>query len=103
MYNHEAEGMVFERSLGREDKLQNEIFEGDICRCFDDPEDSCLAVVVWDKDLCGYVFLLEGGDVLCYTDIEPEILIIGNINENPELIKDSLWEKEHGLVHGRKA
>ncbi len=84
---------IFMQYTGLKDKNGKEIYEGDILNCFN----------VWDEysvngklKWCGYypafdVITKNGGhleeDCHCFTSDQWEFEIIGNIYENPELLK----------------
>lgn len=76
---------------GKKDKNNNLIFEGDIVRFYFD-NDEIIAVVEWDDDECR--FYLNTTDFFkdkYVTDYEivnqEEYEVIGNIYENPDLLK----------------
>lgn len=70
---------------GIKDKNDKEIYEGDIVSGHDeDLNFICFGEVVWDKWECG--FCVKGGEptfIGCYPNLE----VVGNIYENPELVK----------------
>lgn len=79
------ERWIIMQYTGLKDKNGKEIYEGDIVRV--DWNDKRYKVhnvaVVWNKkNLC---FEIEGG---CLTDDSNHFEVIGNINENPELISN---------------
>lgn len=80
------EGCEFIESTGLLDKNGKEIYEGDIIKQYDE-----IVSVFFNESTATFDVLYLGGDcdTLCYENgWEPDYVeIIGNIYENPELIK----------------
>lgn len=80
---------------GLYDSIGREIYEGDIIRSFDSKGEPILHYLLYDNEEAGFVAILKGsakGDFgygRCYqqwiTECEKEV--IGNIHDNPELLK----------------
>ncbi len=68
---------------GLTDKNGKKIFEGDICK------DSVgnIFVVTWDKGNARFLGRCQDGKMM-YVGKEPKIEIIGNIRDDPELLKE---------------
>ena len=84
---------------GFKDKNGNKIWENDICHCIsvsNTYDVDCISAVYWDKDGCWGISESEYCDnLLSYYDMTrnyishvPEIEVIGNIFDNPELLKE---------------
>jgi uncharacterized phage protein (TIGR01671 family) len=88
----EQEGLVIQQYTGLKDRNGKEIYEGDVVRehhaglCYDE-EFFQLEVVNWDT--FGYQPFMRviGGIVHDYANNLKEFVVIGNIYENPELLK----------------
>jgi len=76
---------------GIKDKNGIEIYEGDILRCENEWEDDNKWTTKVRFETCGFMIDVEGQDynVTCigFLDEETNIEVIGNIHQNPELIK----------------
>lgn len=74
---------------GLRDKNGKEIFEEDILETRDD-DGSFYLKVIYDEEYARYWFVDEADNGYCYAPDEfdrDEILVIGNIYENPELLE----------------
>ena len=80
---------------GLRDSIGREIYEGDIIRSFDSKGEPIIHYLLYDNEEAGFVAVLKGsakGDFgygRCYqqwiTECKKEV--IGNIHDNPELLK----------------
>lgn len=80
---------------GLHDKNGKEIYEGDIIRSFDSKGEPIIHYLLYDNEEAGFVAILKGsrkgefGYGRCYqqwiTECEKEV--IGNIHDDPELLK----------------
>ncbi len=80
---------ITQQFTGLLDKNKKEIFEGDVVKCVcKDRKHSFLDKIIWDKkDVC---FRLSGD----FDFYEVRMEVVGNIYENPELIKSKQGEKK---------
>ena len=70
---------------GLKDKNGKEIYEGDIVIAYDETMDViCKGQIIWDKCECG--FCIKGAEPT-FIGYYPELEVIGNIYENPELLE----------------
>jgi len=79
---------------GKKDKNGKEIYEGDIINVKDHPDFSAwggVGFVLWDNRELSYLYGVTNGwsDLLCTPD-KKQIEVIGNIYENPELLKEKV-------------
>ena len=80
---------------GLRDSIGREIYEGDIIRSFDSKGEPIIHYLLYDNEEAGFVAILKGcakGDFgygRCYQQwiTEREKEVIGNIHDNPELLK----------------
>lgn len=71
---------------GINDKNGTEIYEGDVVIAYDEMIDAiCKGQIVWDECECG--FCIKGSEPT-FIGYYPELEVIGNIYENPELLKE---------------
>ena len=92
---------------GLTDKNGKKIFEGDIIHYIDDYDDfdgftrtvDEKAIILWDKDYCGFACKIigdESEDVYSWLDffVKPDLAVIGNIHDNPELFGGDVNDKQ---------
>lgn len=95
----QSEKLIIEQFTGLHDKNGKEIYEGDIVAYFalhcdkyiSDPSEKTIGTVIFYKDRCQFLPQeieknIRGGNYITPWDFLKEIVIIGNIHENPELL-----------------
>lgn len=84
-WNMQYEFDAIMQYTGLKDKNDKEIYEGDIVIAYNEDCDTiCKGQIVWDKWECG--FCIKGAEPT-FIGWYPELEVIGNIYENPELLK----------------
>lgn len=73
----------FMQYTGLTDKKGKEIYEGDICNGHSDG----IGVIRWTDFDCGYDYVFTDGNNVGIWEVKSELEVIGNIYENPELLK----------------
>jgi uncharacterized phage protein (TIGR01671 family) len=81
---NENNRFVLEQYTGLHDKNEKEIYEGDIVREIDN--EIAVSQIIWDDSFSG--FTLKEADLLMDMDFKNLFEVVGNINENSELLKD---------------
>ena len=85
-------GIEYEQFTGLHDKNGKEIYEVDICKIVRWKNSNDESFIIGDIFEKVAAFHVRNGDALCSTNlighINPDIIeVIGNIHENPELLK----------------
>lgn len=82
---YEVEPATVGQYTGLKDKNGREIWEGDIFK-HTDSNGVCIVRVLWDG--CNARFIgIDQRNRLWYVGREPRITVVGNIHDNPELLK----------------
>lgn len=80
--------LILMQYTGLHDKNGKEIYEGDIVEQFKGSEYSCKRFVDWRQDHCGFWLCFKDRPHVDLTEYREHLEVIGNIYENPELIKE---------------
>lgn len=87
---HDFDPTTIGQYTGLTDKSGAKIFEGDICRS----SLGLLFTVEWDKENARFLgFTTEHECRLVYVGREPKVEIVGNIHDNPGLLKEAGEDK----------
>lgn len=78
---------------GQKDKDGKKIFEGDICVSYIHPEVPIYHKIEWSEKFCGWYAQnlnsgTEDGSTQLWVYLKNDVEVIGNIHENPELLKE---------------
>ena len=87
-YGYEVIPETVGQYIGKKDRKGKKIYEGDIVEARDVlslSHDKFIAIVAWSDDYCGFC-LKEGDYTHSLLGIE-DIKVIGNVHDNPELIR----------------
>lgn len=68
---------------GLYDKNGKEIYEGDVCSGHSDG----IGVIEWEDLSGGYDYVFPNEDIVGIWEVIKDIVVIGNIHENPELLE----------------
>lgn len=93
-YNHIGNGLVFMQCTGLKDKNGKLIYEGDICEYEFDDIGKQKAIIYFNKKYAS--FMVKPIDNFQYAVIN-DCEVIGNIYENPELLKKVKEFKKEAL------
>lgn len=80
---------IVNEETGLKDKNGKEIYEGDIVAMEGSTKQGLFGVVIWHQDSCGFGWLSQRypDDILRGFANKNRLEVIGNIHENPELLK----------------
>jgi uncharacterized phage protein (TIGR01671 family) len=90
-----GEDVIVQHYIGADDKNKNPIYEGDVVAWTFHSGGKEIFQVIWDDFYCGFAFALKDGRGLNHTGFKllnsphgnENYEVIGNIFENPELLK----------------
>ena len=92
---YDTDDLVFVQYTGLKDSKDNPIYEGDILKIDYDTFGNVIGQVIYEADHGGYIFqwkwtkskLYQSNYINLNCDVAFESVIVGNIFENPELLK----------------